>query len=462
MEFAHALEKGLAGFLIGRHAERRIFRSELRKCHAQLFLVGLRLRLDRDFDNRLREFHLFKDDRMIGIAQRIAGTRFLQTSKRHDIASECFLDVFAVVRMHQQHAADALFALLGRVDRAGAAGQRARIDTAERDGADEWIVHDFEGEQRHRRVVLRLTNDFFAFLVRVDALNRGNVERRRQIVDNCVEQRLHALVLEGRAAKNRIESAGDHSLADHALQGRNIWLFAVEECGQNFVVEFDGGFNQLLAIFLRLFDKVGRDIDGLELGTERFVVPKIGLHDHEIDHADEIAFFADRKLDRDRLCAETLHDVIEALVEVGPGLIHLVGENDARNLVLVALTPDGFGLRFNALVAVENDNGTVEHAQRTLDFNREVNVAGSIDDVQALLVPVSCRRSRRNGDATLLLLLHPIHRRGTFVHFADFVALAGIIKDALGGRGLAGVDMRHDTEVAVISDWMLARHGLFL
>jgi hypothetical protein len=30
------------------------------------------------------------------------------------------------------------------------------------------------------------------------------------------------------------------------------------------------------------------------------------------------------------------------------------------------------------------------------------------------------------------------------------VALAGIIEDALGGRGLAGVDMRHDPDIAVV------------
>jgi hypothetical protein len=42
------------------------------------------------------------------------------------------------------------------------------------------------------------------------------------------------------------------------------------------------------------------------------------------------------------------------------------------------------------------------------------------------------------------------------------VALAGIIKDALGGRGLSGIDMRHDTEVAVVLYGMYAGHGLIL
>src|SRR6202012_674055 len=143
-------------------------------------------------------------------------------------------------------------------------------------------------------------------------------------------------------------------------------------------------------------------------------------------------------------------------------LIHLVGEDDARHAILVALAPDGFRLRLNSLVRIEHAHRAVEHAQRTLDFDGEVDVAGRFDDVQTLAVPERGRRGRRNGDAALLFLLHPVHRRGTFVHFADLVALAGVIKDALGGRGLAGIDMRHDTEVAVVLYGMNAGHGLFL
>src|SRR3978361_1196917 len=162
------------------------------------------------------------------------------------------------------------------------------------------------------------------------------------------------------------------------------------------------------------------------------------------------------------MCAETLDDVLQTFVEIGAGLIHLVGEDDARNLVLVSLAPDGFSLRLNALVGVEHAYGTIEHAQRTLDFDGEVDVAGIVDYLQPLAFPEGSRRSRRDGDAALLLLLHPVHRRGTFVHFADFVALAGVIQDALGGRGLIGIDWRHDTEVALGRYGENAGHGLFL
>src|SRR5690349_13688466 len=53
-----------------------------------------------------------------------------------------------------------------------------------------------------------------------------------------------------------------------------------------------------------------------------------------------------------------------------------------------------------------------------------------------------------DGDAALLLLLHPVHRRGAFMHLADLVRDARVVEDALGARGLARVDVRHDPDVA--------------
>ncbi len=99
------------------------------------------------------------------------------------------------------------------------------------------------------------------------------------------------------------------------------------------------------------------------VGAESFVLPDHGLHADEIDNALEIGFRADRQLDRNRACAQALLDVVDALLEGSAGLVHLVAEHDARNLVLVALAPNRLGLRLNALVRIEHANRAVEHAQ---------------------------------------------------------------------------------------------------
>src|SRR3546814_6457493 len=110
-----------------------------------------------------------------------------------------------------------------------------------------------------------------------------------------------------------------------------------------------------------------------------------------------------------------------------------------RSLVLVGLAPHGFGLRLHATNRAQHEHRAVEHAQRTLDLDRDVDVPGSIDDVQAVLRhrlvhagPERGGRGGRDGDAALLLLLHPVPGGGTVVHFTDLVADAGVEQDEIG------------------------------
>ena len=150
---------------------------------------------------------------------------------------------------------------------------------------------------------LGLANDVFA-VVRVDALDRRHVERRRQIVDDRVEQRLHALVLEGGAAQHREEGAGDHGLADQLLERRLVGHFAFEVGGDRVIVEFDGRLDHLVAVFLGLIEHVGGNVDVVVLGAEGFIVPDHAFHANQIDDALEILLGADRQLDGDGLGAK--------------------------------------------------------------------------------------------------------------------------------------------------------------
>ena len=117
-------------------------------------------------------------------------------------------------------------------------------------------------------------------------------------------------------------------------------------------------------------------------------------------------------------------------------------------VVLVGLAPDRLGLGLHAGHRVEHRDRAVEHAQRALHLGREVHVARGVDDVDAVVLPEAGGRGGGDGDPPLLLLLHPVHGGGAFVHFADLVVDPGVIEDALGGRGLPGVDVRGDPDVA--------------
>src|SRR5690606_16954642 len=124
---------------------------------------------------------------------------------------------------------------------------------------------------------------------------------------------------------------------------------------------------------------------------------------------------------------------------------------------------DGRGLRLNASIRVQECNGTVKHAKGALDLNGEVDVTRGIDDVEATLLTIATLpergRSRGgDGDTAFLLLSHPVHGRGAIVRLAHLVALAGVVKDTLGRRRLAGINVSHDAEIAVVFELIFAGH----
>src|SRR5207237_10739348 len=124
--------------------------------------------------------------------------------------------------------------------------------------------------------------------------------------------------------------------------------------------------------------------------------------------------------------------------------------------------PDGLGRRLNAGDAVEHDDRTVKDAERPLHLNGEVDVAGRVDDVDAVVVPEAGRRRGGDGDAPLLLLRHPVHRRGAVVDLADLVDLFREEEDPLGHGGFACVDVRDDPDVPVSLEGIVAPGGLTL
>ncbi len=92
-----------------------------------------------------------------------------------------------------------------------------------------------------------------------------------------------------------------------------------------------------------------------------------------------------------------------------------------------------------------------------------------VDDVDAVLVelllhalPETGGRSRGDRDATLLLLLHPVHGGRTIVHLTDLVREAGIKQYPLSGGGLTSIHVGNNTDVAITVDRSLTSHDSVL
>ena len=238
-------------------------------------------------------------------------------------------------------------------------------------------------------------------------------------------------------------------LRSAALISASVIVFAAEVLLEQLVVCFADLFDELLAVVPSPLPACRPESRRPVVGAHRLVLVGDRLHPDEVDDADELVFGADRQLDGDGIALKLGLDLRERFFEVGADAVHLVDEADARDAVLVGLTPHGFRLRLDAGDGIEHRAGAVEHAQRALDFDGEVDVAGRIDDVDAVIAPVAGRRGRRDGDAALLFLLHPVHDGGAFVDLADLVRFSGVEEDPLGRGRLPGIDVGHDADVPV-------------
>ena len=294
--------------------------------------------------------------------------------------------------------------------------------------------------------------------VGVDADDRRHVERRRQVVDDRVEHRLDALVLERRAGEHGhdpvLERAQAQAVAD-LLRGE---LLALEVLRGEVVVDLGDGLDHRGAVALGLRAQLLGDVDDVDLLAE-VVAVEDRLHLDEVDDALERVLAADRQLDGHRVRAEALADRLDAAPEVGAGAVELVDEAEARHAVAVGLAPDRLGLGLHAGHAVEDDDRAVEHAQAALHLDGEVHVPGRIDDVDAMVLPEAGRGRGRDRDAALLLLGHPVHRGRALMDLADLVDLVRVEQDPLGDGRLAGVDMRDDPDVPRLGERDLTCHG---
>src|SRR5690606_20636602 len=180
VQLTHTTDDGLAGFLVGAHAERGVFLSQTTQRDTHLLLVSLGFRLDGYVNNRLREVHTLKDDRIGDVAQGVTGGDVLHADQGSDVACTHFLDFLTIVGMHLHHTTNALLLALDRVDDGVTRGQNTGVDANEGQSTNEGVSCDLERQRRERRFVGRFALVDFLFIIRVNTLDRRHFVRSRQ------------------------------------------------------------------------------------------------------------------------------------------------------------------------------------------------------------------------------------------------------------------------------------------
>src|SRR5687768_1061169 len=450
VELAHAGDDRLTGLFVGLDREGGVLVGEALDRGAELLLVTLGLRLDRDLDHRGRERHRLEDDLVLRVAQGVTGLGVLEAHDGHDLTGTDRRDLLTLVGVHLVDLADPLLAAVDRVDHGRAGLELAGVDPDVDQLAEVGVGGDLVGQAGERLGVARLALDDLLLVVRRVAADGVDVERRRQELHDRVEEGLHALVLERGAAEDRVELVGQGGAADRGLEVLDgVVLVALEVTLHDLVVGLGQGLDELLAPLGGLVGQLRGDLlDLVVLAHLGLAAPGQGTHADQVDDTEEVLLRADRQLQDERGRVEAVDHHVDAAEEVRAGAVELVDEAHPGHGVLVGLAPHGHRLGLDTGDTVEDRDRAVEDAERTLHLGGEVDVARGVDDVDLVVLPPAGRRGRRDRDAALLLLLHPVHRGRALVDLTDLVGDAGVEQDALGGGGLAGVDVRHDADVS--------------
>ena len=229
MQLAHAGDDRLTRLLVGLDREGGVLVGEPLDRGAELLLVALGLRLDRDLDHRGRERHRLEDHRVLRVAQGVTGLGVLEAHDGDDLAGADRRDLLTLVRVHLVDLADPLLAAVDRVDHGRAGLELARVDPDVDQLAEVRVGGDLVGQAGERLVVGRLAHDLDGLVLDRVADDALDVEGRGQVLDDGVEQGLDALVLERRAAQHRVELVGQGGATDRGLELLDGELALVEE-----------------------------------------------------------------------------------------------------------------------------------------------------------------------------------------------------------------------------------------
>ena len=142
--------------------------------------------------------------------------------------------------------------------------------------------------------------------------------------------------------------------------------------------------------------------------------------------------------------AEHVLDLGCVAIGFGGGQVDLVEAGDDFEVVLHRQVAVGEGLSLDPLSGVDHEDDAFAGGERAADLVAEIDVAGCVDQVDHMVVPVETHRLELDRDAAFSLEIHRVEVLGAHVPSLDG---PGQLQHAIRERGLPVIDMGDDRRV---------------
>ena len=429
------------GLVVAPDEQRQVLLLDPMQGGHQLVLVALGLRADGYRQHRNGGRGPGNDDRSAPGSERVAGRHVAQLGNGGQIAGRNLVHRHLLLAPQGEKAVQLLVGVGAGVGEYGVRADGARDHLEQRDLAHIGVGKGLEDAGQH--LAARLGPDL-ALLIAGVHHHPGAVERRRSDLANECRQAVDGDVLGRRSAQHGKDLRRRHSVRQGLLELLEVEALALEIALHQVVVGDHDALDQGVVHGVLLGFHVARYGPGRRLSA---LVGDGGVG-QEVGDTAERGLGADGELEGSDARAEGVLQLLEGPGEVGALTIELVDEDEAGEPHLGGSLPHQLGLDLDAFDRADDEYRQVGYSQRRHGVGAEIGVAGAIQQVDLVVVPLEGGEGDRDGDVAPHLLRVEVRGRGAVLDPSFAVGHSGGEEQRLGDGGLASPSVPDQCHIA--------------
>jgi len=426
-------------------ANRRVLLDGAVRGVGELVLVALGLARDRDGVDRLQRYGAGELQRSGLVGEGVAGLHIGQLGDRAEVAVRELGHRLVVLADKREQLMEALVVACALVHQVDVGPHAAACHTEVADLADEGVGVVLVDVRRRRSAGAVFDAGT------VGGRHTRPVQWGRARLAHELQQAVEADAPGRGSDHDGKRLAGSDSLAERPEKLLGVDLLVPEVALHECLVRLDDGLDGAGVRLLRGGSQlVGNGL----LGHAGIVVVAQRRVREDVDHAGEVVLLAEGQVQRSYPAPERVRERLDGLSDRRALAVDLVDEDHARQVEVGRHLPDDLVLDLDTLDRADHEHDEVGHRHRGLHLADEVRVAGRIEEVHLVALPLDRRRGQRHREALLLLLVLEVEHGRAVLDAPDPVGATRQVEQCLGERRLARAPVPREQHVSDAIRWI--------